>query len=76
MEALGSFEMLAYKYKTTRLHSLFTSCWFFGLLFDPEFGGNVSLKRRLNSTGLHGVTLQMTVPFIVSAVRTASTAVN
>jgi hypothetical protein len=42
------------------------------LFFDPEDGGDVPLKLRLNFTGLHGVISQAIVLFITTAVRTSN----
>jgi hypothetical protein len=41
----------------------------FGLILDPENGGNIPPKRR-DVLELQGVTTQETVLFIVAAVRT------
>jgi hypothetical protein len=76
MKALGSLEILAYKYKIAWIYSLLTFRWLLGVLFEPEFEENISSKRRLNSSKLHDVTFQKTVHFIVSAVGTASPTLN
>jgi hypothetical protein len=40
--------------------------------FDPEDGGDVPPKRRLQLNGLHGVTSQMMILFITTAVKTSN----
>jgi hypothetical protein len=43
-----------------------------GVLFDPEYGGDVLPKRQLTFNGLHGITSQKMVLFITTSVRTSN----
>jgi hypothetical protein len=55
--------------------SQLTTCFHVGIwfgLFDPEDEGDVSPKRRLTFNGLHGVTSQKTVRFIITGVETSN----
>jgi hypothetical protein len=56
---------------------LASACLFFGLLVDPEDGGDMFLTlKRLDRFELHGVTTPTTVLFIVTSVRTSSPLMN
>jgi hypothetical protein len=49
-----------FRRNTTASRALLVTCFWLGLFFDLQDGGDVPPKRRLTSTGLHGATSQKT----------------
>jgi hypothetical protein len=62
----------------TRAHFIFrplSAGFLFGLILDPEHGGNIPPKRRA-VLELHGIATQETLHFIVTTVRTSNSFSN